>query len=271
MSFSFTKLSGAGNTFAMIDAREKSAYHAQRFTRPTREWVARLCDPLFGWGVDGVLLLGTGRDGADFDWDFYNADGSSAEFCGNAARCAGLFCEQTLGHRGDVRFSTVAGIVEVKHLADGRWRVLMPELRGRVEAKNLRLPSGDVEGFTINTGVPHFVVPLLAGENLAAELCSALRHHESWGTAGSNVTLLEISSENSGRAKTFERGVENFTAACGTGAVAAALVLAKERAGEYKVTMPGGELEIHWDGDRPVLIGPAVVVGEFRPAKEIFG
>lgn len=270
----FYKLSGAGNTFAMVDARVSSpiASWESFYQKPREDWVPRLCHPQTGLGVDGVLFFHEGQGGSDFTWDFLNSDGSRAEFCGNAARCAGLFAQEIFGTSADrpVQFTTSAGLVRVSESLDHRWVVEMPPRRANPVAKTLIVDGVDYPGFSINTGVPHFVVFVEDDRDLTREVCSALRHHEDWGPAGSNITILKRRTSYSGAAKTFERGVEDFTAACGTGAVAAALTLANQKPGSYRIAMPGGELEVVWDGDHSRLIGPAVMIGEFRPFKEMW-
>lgn len=270
----FYKMSGAGNTFAMVDARVSSAMAAWEsvYQRPRESWVPRLCHPQTGIGVDGVVFFHEGQGESDYTWDFLNSDGSRAEFCGNAARCAGLFAQEIFGAASDrpIRFLTSAGAVRVSASLDGRWVVEMPPRRAEPQGKTLIVGGVSFSGFAINTGVPHFVVLVEDDTGVSKEICSLLRHHSDWGPAGSNITLLKKISPHSGAARTFERGVEDFTAACGTGAVAAALTLADHKPGSYRIYMPGGELEVVWDGDHSRLIGPAILLGEFRPFKEMW-
>ncbi|MBX2988076.1 MAG: diaminopimelate epimerase [Bdellovibrionaceae bacterium] len=264
----FVTMSGAGNTFAVFQA----VGHEGDLPAPEsrRAFVAPLCRNL---AVDGVLFIEAGRDQADYTWDFYNADGSSAEMCGNAARCAGLFCREVIRDpRPSYRFLTGAGPVTVEGLADGRWRVEMTEIKNPPAQKTLRLLDKDHQGFAVNTGVPHFVIPVENLGDLPASVCRALRQHPEWGPAGSNITLLQKESATRARAKTYERGVEDFTAACGTGAVAAALVLQNEhgRQGPVLIRMPGGDLEVDTASPAPRLTGPARITKEHPLTEETF-
>jgi diaminopimelate epimerase len=266
------KMSGAGNTFALVDARAGSDFLAiEKNGLPSRkDWVPNLCDSRLGLGVDGVLILEEGRAGADYVWDFYNADGSGAEMCGNAARCAGLFCREKFGNKQkhEFVFLTGAGLVKVHADTSDVFTVEMTTGQIKSDHLNLLTEHGSIQGFWIDTGVPHFVVPVLEFRDLPLDVCRTLRRHQAFGAAGANVALLRAKSSTEADAVTYERGVENFTAACGTGAVAAALALGKAASGVFDVRMPGGDLRIKISEDRPMLSGPAIFLGEYLPSLE---
>lgn len=218
-SLPYAKYSGCGNEFVLVDDRNLTFSFVQE-----PFWIQRLCDRLKGPGADGVIFLNRSRD-ADFKMRIFNSDGSEAEMCGNGLRCFALFLEQ-LG------FPTKSYTVEVAahflriHSRDGqeietempppkniRWNLLTPT------------PWGEAALHTIDTGVPHavYVAPPLEGLPFE-EAAPLLRWHPFWGSRGTNVTFITEIEGSDLAIRTFERGVEAETAACGTGATAAALV-----------------------------------------------
>lgn len=263
------KMSGAGNTFALIDARQDAAWWgAEKSFGITRSEFARLvCDKISGLSADGLLFIEQGSVGYDFDWDFYNSDGSTAEMCGNAARCAARFCKENLGAntQSRFRFKTGAGLITTDILADSQVRVKMPAAT---------IIQENFEGYTwIDSGVPHLVRELkeFAETSEIKEQARLMRVHKNLGPRGANVTYYAELRPNYIKAVSFERGVEDYTPACGTGAVAAALAYSKGQKKTVQVEMPGGVLEIFFkDGDeKPEMTGPAVFVGEFKYNLEV--
>ncbi|MDG0814878.1 diaminopimelate epimerase [Bdellovibrio svalbardensis] len=267
-----TKMSGAGNTFALIDARDSSVWKNVEkdlhISRP--EFAKKVCDTVLGVATDGLLLIETGSDGFDFNWDFYNNDGSTAEMCGNAARCAARYCQENLANElKSIRFKTGAGLVTAEILGDGRVRVRMPEAKYVRESIELKTQSSSTETFAlVNTGVPHLVQKIHTMEDVEnlKEMARECRSHVDLKPAGANVTFYTIENSKKIQAVTFERGVEDYTLACGTGAVAAALVHSKEsKEKSIEVQMPGGIMMIQFvEGDtHPLMTGEAVFVGDF--------
>lgn len=274
----FYKMSGAGNTFVLVDAREGSKWtQFERSLKQSRPEVAQIaCHNTIGVCADGMLFLMTPNSGGDYRWDFYNSDGSPAEMCGNAARCAARFAYENLEHRakGHFIFETAAGRVDASILESGWVRVEMPKVHYHGVAK-LSLGSGEEDFVIINTGVPHAVKKLenIADVELWRQRAAVVRRHNHFGSAGSNVTFYSEEGEGSIKAISFERGVENFTQACGTGAVAAALAYAKERDHHsVDVHMPGGLLRVHVEKNqpRPFMEGDALFIGEFLFSEEVF-
>lgn len=279
---SITKMSGAGNTFALIDARKKSAWEdVEKVLGMSRPQFAKMiCDKVLGLSVDGLLLIESGLDNFDYVWDFYNSDGSTAEMCGNAARCAARFCFENLddcdGEKSTFNFKTGAGLVVAQVLGDGKIRVRMPEARFIQEHLELKTRSSSTEVFAlVNTGVPHLVQKIHNISDAVAlkEMAREARAHHDLQPAGANVTFY-APEEAIGkiRAVTFERGVEDYTLACGTGAVAAALVYAKETHEEQiLVQMPGGNMQVVFlkNDSHPLMIGDAVFVGDFKYNLEV--
>ena len=236
----FTKMSGTGNDFIVIDA-----FH----TPLDIDWnafAARYCPRRTGVGVDGVLLLGRSPQ-ADFDYRIFNADGSEAEMCGNGARCAAAFALRHGFAGNDMKFHTLAGIVEARVNPDdvsvkvSKPKDLKTGIGIEIDARN------EIVHF-VNTGVPHTI---LFTKNLDAapvdSLGRKIRTHPRFSPAGTNVDFIEVSGSEKIRVRTYERGVEAETLACGTGAIASAII--SHATGNVPhspviVNMPGGSLKI---------------------------
>lgn len=242
-NISFHKMHGCGNDFIFIDNREAHVTIPQM-----SDWAVTLCNRKTGIGADGLLFLENtpaGREG-DFIWHFYNADGSRAEMCGNASRCASWLAVD-LGLAGPEQcFGTDAGLIHARVDVEGR--------RSRVELTHptdltLHIPV-EVEGVCydvhfVNTGVPHAVILFPDCDNVDVEhLGRLIRYHEQFAPKGTNVNFITVNGRNAIHVRTYERGVEGETLACGTGAaastcVAHALGLTDER---VNVTTSGREL-----------------------------
>lgn len=274
-----TKMSGAGNTFALIDARDGSAWKdIERHLNMSRPQFAKMiCDRVLGICVDGMLLIQSGSQGFDFDWDFYNSDGSTAEMCGNAARCAARFCYENLSDKqnANLRFKTGAGLVVVQVLGSGQIRVRMPQAQILQKEIHLKTKSSSTETFVlINTGVPHLVQKIhdMADVVSLKDMAREVRSHQDLQPAGANVTFYVQESPEKIRAVTFERGVEDYTLACGTGAVAAALAHSLETTKkDIEVQMPGGRMQVNFEDKdgHPLMTGDAVFIGEFKYNLEV--
>jgi diaminopimelate epimerase len=259
MKIPFLKMHGAANDFVVIDHR------APFLPADPGGLVRRMCDRRRGIGADGVLLLE--RDGAlDFAMTYFNADGGTAEFCGNGARCLARYAlDLGLGKGGRVRFATASGVMEARRDPHGRGI----ELRfGRVAAPEpaLGLEAGGraFEGRMVRPGVPHFVVPVERVEWVPVrEWGAALRHHARFQPAGANVDFVARLGPGRVAMRTYERGVEDETMACGSGAMAAALwaVAEGERAPVAVMTAGGDELRVGLESDEGghvvTLTGPA--------------
>ena len=259
----FAKMNGAGNDFVMIDNRAgKVQLSAQQ--------IAKICDRHRGVGADGVLLVERATNSADFRMRYYNSDGGEAEMCGNGARCFARFVEKVADAGKKVSFETPAGIIA----AQLHGELVTLSMSKPTDLKlNVRLPVGD-ENKTIhfvNTGVPHVVIPV---ENIqeidVLREGAALRRHEMFSPKGANVNFLEKRGGNKIAIRTYERGVENETLACGTGVVASALIFAatEKTDGPIGVLVRGGSelnVDFHRDGQRftdVTLTGPAEFVFE---------
>lgn len=278
-SLVFTKMSGAGNTFILLDARPQSPWKniEKKFAKSRSEFAKQICSPITGVAADGLLFIEAGSSGFDYDWDFYNSDGSTAEMCGNAARCAARFCQEILEstEKEQIKFKTGAGLVVTQILEGHQVKVQMPQAKFLQKEISLRTKSSSEEKFAlVNTGVPHLVQELhdIHDAPSLKDLARESRHHHDLKPAGANVTFYSISSKEEIQAVTFERGVEDYTLACGTGAVAAALVYS-EKSGVQKVNvqMPGGELLVQFESNsvHPLMTGEAIFIGEFKYNLEV--
>ncbi len=260
MSLAFTKMHGAANDFVVIDHREPF------LPGDPRALFAALCDRRRGVGADGVLLLECDAE-LDFSMRYHNADGGPAEFCGNGARCLARFAlDRGLGADGSVSFRTAAGPKRARALADGRIALAFgPVSPGRRE--ELTVAGRPVEGRLLVAGVPHFVVPVPDVAAVPLEsVAPPLRRHERFGPAGANVDFVSPRPDGRLAMRTFERGVEGETLACGSGAIASALWAVVEAGAPESVTVRtagGDDLVVDFAGgpqDRTAtLTGPALV------------
>jgi diaminopimelate epimerase len=265
MNTPFLKMEGTGNDFLVIDDRSGSVSDY-----PVERW-ADLCARRTGIGADGVLLLRPGTDG-DIGMVYLNADGRESTMCGNGARCLawaaamefGLGRELTLESPMPAGWELPAGIGSRQV-----WSLTLEAADGPHHAlgwgENVMISIGDPDpplerpldpapvdrpGLLVDTGVPHYVVtvPDPAGLDLT-QLGPAIRHHPDLGPAGANATFIAAGPDGEGRYhfRTWERGVEAETLSCGTGAAAAAAVLA--RAGTpspISLRAAGGQLRVHF-------------------------
>ena len=272
------KMSGAGNTFVLVDATRTSTWLdiEKKLKIKRRPFVKMVCDRTLGVATDGVLFIEDGSSETNYKWDFYNADGSSAEMCGNAARCAALFANEYLSSSvsGSYQFQTDAGAVSAQVLGDDRVRVLMPIAKDYQEKKSLNIDGKMYDFAFVNSGVPHLVMQVANYSEVPSmkEFARKARHHADLGSAGANVTFCSKEKDGILKAVTFERGVEDYTQACGTGAVAAAYVESqKSKHRVIDVQMPGGILTIQFPegSHNPMMTGEAVFVIEFQYFYEV--
>ena len=212
-------MSGAGNDFIVADNRDGRL-------RPTREQVARLCHRQFGIGADGLMLLVNGTSGrADWAWQFWNSDGSDAEMCGNGARCFARYIQRATGwSRPSVSFDTAAGVISAEFEGERVSVNLTPPKDLRLR-ETVATSGGPLEVSSLNTGVPHAVVFVPdADRAMVAERGRELRFHPHFGPRGTNVNFVQLLGPGHIRVRTYERGVEGETLACGTGVSASAVI-----------------------------------------------
>src|ERR1700704_871595 len=259
----FTKMNGAGNDFVLLDNRSGDI-------RLERKQIARICDRHRGVGADGILLLEKSTNGADFRMRYYNADGGEAEMCGNGARCFARFVDKLAGTREKVSFETPAGIIGARLHGDLVTLTMSDPTDLRLNV-SLQVEGEDATVHYINTGVPHVIVPGSRVDVVhVTSRGAAIRQHEMFSPKGANVNFLEQRGANKIAIRTYERGVENETLACGTGVVASALIFAitEKAEGPIGVLVRGGsELSVGFtkSGDQfrnVTLTGPAEFVFE---------
>ncbi len=219
----FYKMVASGNDFLVIDNRKKIIKDAKKFA-------AEVCRQHLGVGADGVLLIEPSKK-SDFFMRIVNADGSEAEACGNGYRCVGLYAHEILGFPKSMRVETLAGEIKIDVNAKTvKAKMADPsEYREKVEIPAIKtgpLASGrTLRPAFINTGVPHVVIFMEKLDRApVVELGRTIRHHNLFQPRGTNVNFVEVTGKNSLSVRTYERGVEDETLACGTGTVASAIV-----------------------------------------------
>lgn len=254
----FTKMNGAGNDFVMIDNRDGRL-------QLDRATIARLCDRHRGIGADGLLMVEPAEQGADFRMRYYNADGGEAEMCGNGARCFGRFAGQLSGKTDQVSFETMAGVITARFKGDCV-QIAMSQPHSLQMDTPLELASETHTVHFLNTGVPHAVVFVQNLETVDVNrLGAALRYHAHFAPKGTNANFALPVDSQTIAIRTYERGVEGETLACGTGMVASALLFHQRTgaASPIRVNVRGGDtLEVAFeatpDGYCQVqLTGPA--------------
>ena len=259
----FTKMNGAGNDFVMLDNRLGDL-------QLERAQIVQLCDRHRGIGADGVLVLERPANGADFRMRYYNADGGEAEMCGNGARCFARYTSRVAGPVEQLSFETPAGVIAAE-LHGENVTLQMSEPKDLQLNLQLTALGETVRCHYVDSGVPHVVVPVAEIAPVRVrELGSAIRHHEKFSPRGANVNFLEKRGAQSIAIRTYERGVEDETLACGTGVVASALIFAatEDVAGPITVLVKGGdELTVNFSRQsgqfsHVTLSGPADFVFE---------
>ena len=240
---SFYKMSGSGNDFIIIDNRSSQVPEDQ-----LNQLVVGACRRKMSVGADGLILIEDSRS-VDFRWRFFNSDGSLPDMCGNGARCAARFAFLRGIAGRKMAFETLAGTIEAEVIdSDVRIRMTDPESLSPEFA--LDLGGQPVTVSSINTGVPH-VVMMVADIN-AVDVVStgrAIRYHADFAPEGTNVNFVSRTTDGRIQIRTYERGVEDETLACGTGNVAAALLLANRYAIDSPIaliTRSGSRLIVHF-------------------------
>lgn len=260
MTLSFTKMNGAGNDFVMLDNRNLA-------TSLSKEQIARLCDRHRGIGADGLLCVEPAEGKGDFKMRYYNADGGEAEMCGNGARCFGRFVNRLLHDElSFVQFETQAGLISAEFEED-QVRINMSAPHSLKMARELAVAGAALTVHSINTGVPHAVVFVSDLESVPVrEWGAGLRYHEAFAPKGTNANFVQVLGLDSIAIRTYERGVEDETLACGTGMVACALIHHELTGvpGPVSVKVKGGDtLRVGFEEPAPheytnvTLLGPA--------------
>lgn len=254
MKLYFVKYEGAGNDFILVDNRSRIVNHEQP------RLISRLCNRRFGIGADGILFL-QNRPGFDFEMVYYNADGKPSSMCGNGGRCIVAFAKKLRIIDQHANFLAIDGPHYATISQDGGWVSL-----GMINVYDMKM---DGEAFVLNTGSPHYVLSAKDVEH--KDVCAEGRHirySPTYAEHGINVNFVE---DRGGYyfVRTYERGVEDETHACGTGVTAAAMAMAKQQGKtgliNTNIQTLGGKLNVHFqfDGEfftNVFLEGPATFV-----------
>lgn len=265
----FWKMNGAGNDFLILNNL------TERLSPEVLSRIAQtLCERHLSIGADGLMVVDAPTQGGDYKMLFFNSDGSLGEMCGNGARCICRYGYEN-GLAGETQVvETTAGIVTGKRISERLYKIRLNDpttmkLDAGVEVDGIHYNCAYVE--LGNPGLPHAVVPYAglknADENELRELGRKLRWHKSF-PKGANVNFYELTGEDEIYERTFERGVEDFTYACGTGtgSVAAVLTMQGKVSGRgVRVNMTGGQLVIDVEREGPritdlYLTGPTNIV-----------
>jgi diaminopimelate epimerase len=252
----FYKYQGAGNDFILVDNRKNTVDHHNP------KLIARFCDRRFGIGGDGMMFL-QDKAGYDFEMVYYNADGQPSSMCGNGGRCIVAFAKFLGIIKNETDFLAVDGPHHAKISDSGDWVSLQ-----MIDVSEISI---DGDAYVLNTGSPHYVklVSDLEGKDVYHD-GHAIRNNDTYKAKGINVNFVEPLNDGY-FVRTFERGVEDETYACGTGVTAVALAMAKHNHKTGKLNTPikvlGGNLNIRFETDGKnfsniFLEGPAVQVFE---------
>jgi diaminopimelate epimerase len=218
-------MSGAGNDFIILDNRA-----GQVAVADLPAWVRKVCARRMAIGADGLLLIEKATEKeTDFKWRFFNADGSVAEMCGNAARCVSRYAFVKGIAAKELRFGTLAGVIAAEVQGESV-KIKMTAPFDLVPERALTIKGQQFNAGSVNTGVPHVVTEVDDVNTVdVVTLGRAIRHHPDFQPAGTNANFVSRDAEGRWSIRTYERGVEDETLACGTGNVAAAVVLAANR------------------------------------------
>ena len=242
------KMSGTGNDFLMVDNRENLLKEGE-----AAELAKSACPRRISAGADGVILLEkSSKAGHDFRMRIYNADGSEAEMCGNGSRCLSVFAAQIGAAKHTQRIETLAGSLSATAAADGLSAKVQLSPPSKLEVKRgVDVLGESCDLYFINTGVPHAIEFSADVSKIDIRKKGAcIRYHDVFKPRGTNVNFVQLMGNNTIKIRTYERGVEDETFACGTGSAAAAIAagLVHEYTSPVKVLTAGGStLTIHFE------------------------
>ncbi len=257
----FVKMSGSGNDFIVIDNRQNVLKKVTDLT----SFITGVSRRRMSVGSDGLILVENSAN-ADFKWHFYNSDGSRADMCGNGARCVSRFAfvEGIAGHK--MTFESDAGIVSAV-VTDDKVKIGLPDPSQLQMDQTIKTTQGEISFCSINTGVPHAVISVVEPDRIdVLKLGKEIRNHPHFAPAGTNVNFISPMADTRIALRTYERGVEDETLACGTGAVASALIMAKKSDMASPVTvvpMSGYDLTIYFK-DNDGFFSQVVLEGDAR-------
>ena len=251
----FHKYQGTGNDFIFIDNRENN------FPKTDIKLIEKLCDRRFGIGADGLILLENDAE-TDFRMVYYNSDGNPSSMCGNGGRCIVAFAKSLKIIEDQTTFLATDGLHHAFILENGIVALQMKDVH------EVKMESDYV---FLNTGSPHHVMLVDDIDNYDVKTNGAqIRYSDLYGKAGSNVNFVKQLSDNHFRLRTYERGVEDETYSCGTGATAVAIAMnaiGKTNSNHIYLDVEGGKLEVSFEKEDDVytnvfLKGPATFVFE---------
>lgn len=261
MNISFVKMHGAGNDFIVVDDRE------EQFPLHDRDWMVRIANRRTGVGSDGILLIQPSKQ-ADFRMRFINPDGGEVDMCGNGARCIARHA-YTLGIAPiSMSIETRAGPLHADIVGE-QVRLQMMDPKDWVIDQPLKVRDQTFSYTFLNTGVPHVVLETADVSSVDVDdLGRSIRWHAAFQPEGTNVNFVQRTGPGTLTVRTYERGVEEETLACGTGIVASGLAMARRHGMSLPVQVraAGGDvLEVNGDlslrgGTQVTLCGPAVTV-----------
>ncbi len=248
-------MSASGNDFVMIDNRDGKVY--DRFP-DLLDFVSKVCRFHHSVGADGVILIENSSQ-HDFRWRFFNADGSEAEMCGNGGRCAARFAFMN-GIAGEkMSFETIAGVIKAEVYGQ-KVKLQLTKPEGLKLDYPLGLDDKEFFASSVNTGVPHAVLLVVDVDQVAVDqLGRMIRFHAAFGDKGTNVNFVQVLDKNNVKIRTYERGVEGETYACGTGAVASGVILTEKSlvTSPVNIHTKGGEILKIYINDEVYLEGGA--------------
>jgi diaminopimelate epimerase len=244
MKIPFMKMSGSGNDFILIDHRKPILNRDQM-----KGFARKVCRRRVSVGADGLIFIEP-SERADFKWQFFNADGSEAEMCGNGGRCAARFAFLKGIAGPSLTFETIAGILSAR--VDGmRVKLEMTRPHHLKLDENLSVEGKTLSLSSLNTGVPHAVHFVEDVERWdVVRMGRAVRNHPHFAPSGTNVDFVQLGKDSRLIVRTYERGVEDETLACGTGVVASSLIAAFKglvKSPASAKTRGGEELWVHFE------------------------
>lgn len=209
---SFTKMAATGNDFVIIEDSPKLK------ALSLKALAQKVCNRKYGIGADGMLILEKSKK-ADIRMRIFNPDGSEAQMCGNGSRCVALYMRHPAS-----KIETKAGVIE-SLVKNGNVRIKLTDVHSLKLGIPIRVNGCLIKANFINTGVPHAVVFVEGLEKIdVAAIGRQIRYHKEFSPKGTNVDFVETIGNDSINVRTYERGVEDETLACGTGSAASALI-----------------------------------------------
>ncbi|MDR0822568.1 MAG: diaminopimelate epimerase [Endomicrobium sp.] len=262
MKINFSKLTAAGNDFVLIDNR-KDIVNAADY----QKLAAKLCNRRYSIGADGLIFIEESKT-CDFKMKYFNSDGSFAAMCGNGGRSIAKFAYEIGAAKNKMVFETDAGIIKAEMIAPEIVKLQLYEPTDLRQDIKLNIEGRDFDIDFINTGVPHAVIFVDDIEKIDVfKYGNLLRFHKEFAPAGTNVDFVQVSKDNTILVRTYERGVEGETLACGTGIIASAIISGLKnfvKAPVQIIARGGDKLSVSYqerDGKikNVILEGPAII------------